>query len=73
MRRLGLLLPAAWWLGLSADASAQSPFQIGIDPRQVKSPAETGRVLLILYPTTDFPGRRPRGNEPRFQLGSTGL
>src|SRR6476619_3715482 len=77
MRRSGfLLLFAGLCLTLPAPASAQSKFQVSIDPGQVKSPPETGRVLLILQraggaPAT--PGRRPRGNEPLFQLGLTGL
>src|SRR5689334_11950072 len=56
------------------DLLAQSKFQISIDPAMVRTPAETGRVLLVLQPAGNSPApRRGRGNEPRFLIGQTGM
>jgi len=78
MRCLGwLLLVAVGWVGLAPGVQAQSKFEVGIDPKVVKTPAETGRVLLILQPAggTAAPARRVRVGfgEPRGSLGQTGL
>ena len=51
---------------------AQSKIEVRIDPSVVKSPAETGRVLLILQKAGDNGGGRRRGGgEPRFGIGAT--
>jgi S-formylglutathione hydrolase FrmB len=61
------------WLGFAADLKAQSKFHVGIDPTQVRTPAETGRVVLVLQPASAPDPRRARSNEPRFLIGRTGL
>ena len=77
MRRVALLLLASLsWLCLTTPLLAQSRFQIGIDPAQVKDSGETGRVLLVLQKADGNPSppiRRSGGSEPRYQIGRTGM
>ncbi len=72
MRHFTLLALLAVSLLLPDQLSAQSKIEVRIDPSVVKSPAETGRVLVILQkegaPTG---GRRRGGSEPRFGIGAT--
>jgi hypothetical protein len=65
------------WPSLTMVANPQSTagprIEVRIDPTQVKTPAEPGRVLVILQKVgAQTSGRMQRGGEPRFGIGSTG-
>ncbi|HMO37076.1 MAG TPA: hypothetical protein PKA06_13630 [Gemmatales bacterium] len=51
----------------------QNKIEVRIDPSLVKTPAETGRVLVILQKQSGTTGRNRGGSEPRFALGANGM
>jgi S-formylglutathione hydrolase FrmB len=72
MQRL-LLLVLLTLFTLPLHVQAQGKIEVRIDPSPVKSPAETGRVLVILQKEGAPAGRRRGGSEPRFAIGGNGM